>query len=197
MFICKRCLEENYYNFGMFLSFGICEECNKHSYCHDIPSGDLNSKKNQLVTAESVNIRLQELRMKFPLSNYQIPQDISLPPIAEQLKDAPSIKESLINLLKSIKTDAMITTEDYSQGKNPWTWLWFGDKSLFTLGWALFCIIAGWVSYPGWMNVLMYSGWTWIILIGLIFYRISDYIARVRKMDIMSFSNYRNYKKSH
>lgn len=45
MFVCKKCLEENYKNIFLGSSHGPCEECGKSLLCADIKSSQLISKE--------------------------------------------------------------------------------------------------------------------------------------------------------
>lgn len=49
MFICKKCLEENYNNWSVRMNYRSCEICGETKECHDIPSSKLERKEEKYV----------------------------------------------------------------------------------------------------------------------------------------------------
>lgn len=47
MFICEKCLNKNYENFGIPRSYGPCEDCGYTKHCVDIQSSKLIPKKKE------------------------------------------------------------------------------------------------------------------------------------------------------
>lgn len=45
MFLCEKCLEENFTNFALPVSRGKCEYCEETKPCTDIPSSRLIAKE--------------------------------------------------------------------------------------------------------------------------------------------------------
>lgn len=89
----------------------------------------------------------------------------------------------------------MISTENFYESKNPWTWLLWGDKGIFTIAWTLVGIVATWVSCEyEWQVILATIAFFSIVLAVLIAYRIKDYRKRVFLMDILSFRRYKELK---
>ena len=48
MFLCEKCLENNYENFAIPFSRGKCDHCEEVEVCVDIPSKYLVEKKNKM-----------------------------------------------------------------------------------------------------------------------------------------------------
>ena len=210
MFICKTCLEKNYFNFGMFTSFGVCEECNLHSMCHDIPTANL-SPRPVVITLEDLGIQKTGRGAKIVgLEKYlQKQQDASenelLSKIAMQSVKPPVIPAKISQSFdiislhnKHIKTKPMISNEDYSTEKSPWRWLWHGDKAWLVPAFFLFTCIATWVSWEyEWvvpaLTLLIFGS----ITLGLVIYRVKDYKSMVGRMEILSVFPWAKFKQSH
>ncbi len=90
----------------------------------------------------------------------------------------------------------MISNENYYTSKNPWHWLVWGDKGVFSMLWLIVGIIATWVcSEYGWGFALVNAAFFFIILVILCIYRWTDYRKRVAAIDIMSFERWKELKR--
>ena len=223
MLICRPCLTKNYHNFGEFTSFGICELCNLHSMCHNIPVGNLSPRpaKGARIVGVEEFIQKEKARMEsmkpsdWAMEHMVMPRpdsDLEKERKKNELKSPVGIETTSVDKMGMIKrahhnistikiklkTKPMISNEDYSTEKSPWRWLWHGDKAYFLLAWIIFVTIftAGSWEY-GWVTVFWIQATIGSIGLFLIGWRIRDYILSVRRVDILSFPAWYKFKKSH